>query len=67
MADRLRLYIVCPGCNGTGVVSWGDAPDHPGERPCPTCCDGDVIPSKVFDGLYHVYYGRFEEVVEEEA
>ena len=41
MADKLRLYVICP------------------------CCDGNELDVKEFDGLLHIYYGRFEEVVEE--
>lgn len=65
MADKLRLYVICPCCGGKGEVPWGESPTEPGMKPCPMCCDGNELDVKEFDGLLHVYYGRFEEVVEE--
>jgi hypothetical protein len=66
MADELRLYVVCPTCNGTGVVQWGTAPCEPGPRECPTCKDarGDLAPV-VFDDLRHIYVGRIQEIDDE--
>jgi len=65
MADKFKFYIVCPCCNGAGEVSWGTSPTEGGNRPCPMCCNGYELDSKIFDGLHHIYYGRFEEVEEE--
>ena len=64
MADQLRFYVVCPSCGGTGVVNWGNSPSQPGTHPCPKCQqDPPAGPVPVeFDGLWHVYQGRFEEV-----
>jgi len=58
-----RFYIPCPSCGGTGELSWG-TPNTPGNTTCPTCLDdlGNVLGPKVFDGVRHVYTGRFEEV-----
>ena len=66
MADKLRLYVLCPCCGGTGLVNWGTAPDQPGTVTCPRCAD-ETPPfgAKVIDGLRHVYEGRFEEVEDE--
>ena len=66
MADKLRLYVPCRACDGTGFLNWGDSPSHPGLRVCPECLDETPpLGAKVFDGVRHVYLGRFEEVVEE--
>jgi len=64
MADNFRYYIVCPTCNGTGLVSWGNGPAQSGTQTCPTCRDDPeyVLGPKVFDGLRHIYEGRFEKL-----
>ena len=67
MADKLRLYVPCPTCNGTGKICWGvTEPNRIEFKACPRCAD-ETPPAgaKVFDGIRHIYYGRFEEVVEE--
>ena len=60
MADKLRFYKICPVCAGTGVIHGLE------DLVCPRC-DDETPPfgAKVFDGLRHVYVGRFEEVVDE--
>ena len=61
MADVFRFYSICPVCNGTGDVGVGGEP--PTARTCPRCKDEEApFGAKVFDGLRHVYAGRFEEV-----
>lgn len=64
MADKFRFFIVCPSCGGTGLLPWGDSPSQPGTKTCPTCEDdpGNDLAPVVFDGLRHIYGGRFEEV-----
>jgi len=64
MADKYRLFIVCPSCDGTGLVNWGTSPTQGGTQECPTCADdpGNDLGPAVFDGVRHVYAGRFEEV-----
>jgi hypothetical protein len=68
MADKFRLYVLCPSCGGTGVLHWGTQPGSPGETECPTCKDDPEQPFRIaiFDGLRHIYAGRFEEVEDEE-
>lgn len=58
MADKYRFYEICPVCNGTGVIHGLE------DSVCRRCSD-ETSPTgaKVFDGLRHVYVGRFEEVV----
>lgn len=69
MADKFRFYILCPCCGGSGEVCWGSSPTEPGMCTCPVCKDDPKNPlgPVVFDGLRHIYYGRFEEVEEEES
>jgi len=57
MADKLRFYKICPSCGGTGVI-------HGIETSVCRRCKNEAPPfgAKVFDGLRHVYVGRFEEV-----
>ena len=65
MADKFKFYTICPVCNGTGILGIGnDTPgESDGERTCPRCADETgPFGAKVFDGLRHVYSGRFEEV-----
>jgi len=63
MADKLRYYEPCPTCGGTGEVDWET---EAGSHDCPTCVTNPPhgIEVKVFDGIRHVYKGRFEEVEE---
>lgn len=67
MADKLRYYIVCDTCGGTGLVNWGTTPTQGGTQTCPTCIDDPENPlgPVVFDGLRHIYAGRFVEVIDE--
>jgi hypothetical protein len=67
MADKFRFYILCPSCSGTGLLTWGTDPQTPGTTECPTCKDdiGNPLAPVVYDGLRHVYGGRFEEVEDE--
>jgi hypothetical protein len=67
MADKFRFYIICDTCGGTGLVPWGESPSQGGNQTCPTCEDdpGNPLAPVVFDGLRHIYAGRFEEVEEE--
>jgi len=64
MADKLRFYQPCPSCSGTGLLNWGASPSEGGTKECPTCKtdEGSPLGPVVFDGLRHVYVGRFEEV-----
>ena len=58
MADAYRFYKVCPTCNGTGFVVGGFEP-----RVCERCEDEtEPMGTKIFDGLRHIYVGRFEEL-----
>ena len=64
MADKLKFYVVCPMCSGTGNIGQNDTP--PSLIPCPRCAnEEEPFGTKVFDGLRHVYAGRFEEVEDE--
>ena len=67
MADKFRFYVPCPKCGGSGQIAWGASdPQHIEYADCPNCLDeAPPFGAKVFDGVRHVYSGRFEEVVEE--
>ena len=67
MADQFRFYVLCPSCGGTGLLNWGASPSQGGSHTCPTCADeeGNTLGPVEFDGLRHVYAGRFEEVEDE--
>jgi len=66
MADNLRFYKICPCCGGTGVLSWGISPTQSGDKICPRCeqskDEEHPLGAINFNGLRHVYVGRFEEV-----
>jgi len=57
MADKFKFYEVCPTCAGTGIIHGLE------DSVCQRCKD-ETPPfgAKVFDGLRHVYVGRFEKV-----
>jgi len=59
MADKFKFYVICPVCNGIGEVNWA----YPNGTTCQRCVDEtEPFGVKIFDGLRHVYAGRFEEV-----
>ncbi len=60
MADKFRFYKICPKCAGTGVIYGLE------NTVCPRCkSESPPFGAKIFDGLRHVYAGRFEEVEDE--
>lgn len=64
MADKFKFYEICPSCHGTGFLQPHDEEDLLGDR-CNTCLDeSGAFGAKVFDGVRHVYAGRFEEIEE---
>jgi hypothetical protein len=66
MADKLRLYIPCPSCGGTGFLTIGTSTTESGNQECPTCKpNGAPLGPVEYDGLRHVYAGRFEEIEDE--
>lgn len=63
MADKFKLYVLCPSCGGTGVLTWGSSPSQPGSQTCPTCANEQgALGAKVFNGKRHIYYGRIKEI-----
>jgi hypothetical protein len=65
---KFKFYKICPVCGGTGKSNTGNnIPGSPINAPvCPRCRDEtEPFGVVVFDGLRHVYAGRFEEVVTE--
>jgi len=60
MAERYIFYKVCPMCAGSGVIHGLE------DSVCPRC-QNETPPfgAKVFDGLRHIYVGRFVEIEED--
>ena len=66
MADKFRLYAPCSVCHGTGKLSGVVSVTESAEIDCPHCkSELPPLGAKVFDGLRHVYAGRFQEVEDE--
>ena len=62
MADKFKYYVICPSCHGTGFLQPHDE-DNPSGDKCKNCEDETgAFGAKVFDGVRHIYAGRFEKI-----